>query len=109
MAASIKFRWGQNGANGSDRFVQVLQMVGVSSDLTSANAKAPSSLPFHTRKVAGSIPAGTTRRITRSQGYLPLGTCDRSAATPGLSAVIRIYGQPSSPSRAFATRSRSES
>jgi hypothetical protein len=39
--------------------------------------------PLHTRKVAGSIPAGTTGRITSSQGYLPLGTRERSAATPG--------------------------
>jgi hypothetical protein len=38
--------------------------------------------PLHTRKVAGSIPAGTTRRITRSQGYLPLGTRGRSAHSP---------------------------
>ena len=38
--------------------------------------------PLHTRKVAGSIPAGTTGRITTSQGYLPLGTRERSAATP---------------------------
>ena len=43
--------------------------------------------PLHTRKVAGSIPAGTTGRITRSHGYLRLVARDRSAANPRLSAV----------------------
>ena len=56
--------------------------------------------PLHTRKVAGSIPAGTTGRITSSGLFASWHARTIRRNAPGYPPFIRSRGQPPSPSSA---------